>query len=305
MRVLVADDAPLVRHVVSTLVHSFGYTVVSAEDGLEAWAIIQTEEIALLITDWQMPGLDGPALIKRVRAAGMPRYIPCLLLIIRDTQSDRVYGLDIGADDYLVKPIHPDELRARIAVAARALRLEQELRASNARLEELAAQLQQQATHDALTGLLNRYGLIAQANVELARAQRTGQPLGLALLDRDYFKQINDQYGHTVGDRVLAHVAAQLRAAVRPYELLLLPGASEDETFGVAERARGQVAGVGFAMPGGGTISVSVSAGVTSCLGGAVALEGLLAAADQALYQAKGAGRDRVCRAASPLIPTG
>jgi diguanylate cyclase (GGDEF)-like protein len=304
MRVLVADDDPLARHVVCTLVRSYGYTVLAAQDGLEAWDLIQSEDISLLLTDWQMPGLDGPSLIQRVRAAALPHYISCLLLTIRDGQSDRLYGLDVGADDYLVKPVHPDELRARIAVAARLLRLERELWASNARLEELAAQLHHQANHDALTGLLNRQGVMTHAALELARTQRTGQPLGAALLDLDHFKQVNDRYGHAAGDTVLAQVAAHLRAAVRPYDLvgrwggeeflLLLPGAPEEVVYTVAERVRAQVAAAELSIPDGGTVAIHVSIGVTSTADGAVTLEDLVAVADQALYVAKGAGRNRV-----------
>lgn len=313
MRVLVADDDPLVRQAVCALVRVFGYPVIATDDGLQAWEIIQSEDVSLLITDWQMPGIDGPALIRRVRSAALPRYVSCLLLTVRDQRTDRIYGLDAGADDYLVKPIDPDELRARLATAARVLRLEQELREANARLQELAAQLQHQAAHDPLTSLLNRQGLVAHAAREMARADRIGQPLAVALLDIDHFKQVNDQYGHTAGDLALAYVAGQIRATLRPYDivgrwggeefLLLLPSATLDAAYAIADRVRAQIAGSPFTMPDERQVTLRVSIGVASRSATVPTLEALIAVADQALYAAKRAGRNRVCPAGDTSIP--
>jgi two-component system, cell cycle response regulator len=305
MRVLVADDDPLVRQVLCALVRAFGYSVQAAEDGLEAWEIIQAEPITLLISDWQMPRLDGPALIRQIRAAGLPRYVSCLLLTVRDQRTDRIHGLDAGADDYLVKPVDPDELRARLAVIARMLRLEQDLRDSNARLQQLAEQLRHQAAHDALTGLLNRQGLQSQAARELARAERAGQPLAALLLDIDHFKQVNDQHGHAVGDQALAHVAALLHAALRPYDLvgrwggeeflLLLPNTTPAAACAIAERVRTRIAATPLVIANQRMITLQASIGIAGCFAGAPDLDTLVAAADQALYAAKAAGRNRVC----------
>jgi two-component system, cell cycle response regulator len=305
LRVLVADDDPLARYTVSALVRAFGYPVSEATDGLQAWAFMQSEPITLLITDWQMPGLDGPELIRRVRAANLDRYVSCLLLTIREQQTDRIQGLDAGADDYLVKPVDPDELRARLAIAARVLHLEQDLRAANERLQELANQLQHLAFHDQLTGLLNRHGLTTQATRELARVERTGEVLAAALMDIDHFKQINDQYGHAVGDQALAHVARQLCAAIRPYDLLgrwggeefllLLPTTDPEKACIVAERVRAQLAAMPLSLPDQGPLTLHVSIGVAACNATAPDLDALVTAADQALYTAKAAGRNQVC----------
>lgn len=305
MRVLVANDDPLARHAVCAIVRTLGYTVLAAEDGLQAWDIIQNQEISLLITDWQMPGLDGPTLIRRVRAANFPHYISCFLLTVRDQRTDRISGLDAGADDYLVKPVDPDELRARIATSARVIRLEQELRAANTKLQELAAQLQHQATHDQLTGLLNRHGILAQAKLEKSRTERTGHPFGLALLDIDHFKLVNDQYGHAVGDLALKHIAIQLRSILRPYDLiarwggeeflLLMPNVSLDIAAIIAERVREQIGATPLSLSPIQFITLHVSIGVTSSSDGNDQLDELIALADQGLYTAKGAGRNQVC----------
>lgn len=305
LRVLVADDDPLARFAVCALIRAFGYPVLAAEDGEQAWALMQSEPITLLITDWQMPGLDGPELIRRVRAANLPRYVSCLLLTIRDQRTDRIQGLDAGADDYLVKPVDPDELRARLVGAARVLRLEQELREANERLQQLAAKLQHQAFHDTLTGLLNRQGLVNHAARELARVERTDIALAAALLDIDHFKQVNDQYGHAIGDLALRHVAIQMREAIRPYDivgrwggeefLLLLPGAAPEAACNIAERVRTRIATTPLDLPDQGQIALHASIGVAVCRANTPNLDALVANADQALYAAKNAGRDRVC----------
>ncbi|NCC34194.1 MAG: diguanylate cyclase [Chloroflexia bacterium] len=304
MRVLVADDDPLVCHAVSALVRAFGYEVLLAEDGLQAWEVIQREAIALLITDWHMPGLDGPSLIRRIRAAPLPHYISCLLLTVRDQRTDRIHGLDAGADDYLVKPVDPDELRARLAVASRIFRLEQDLREANARLQELANEFQYQADHDPLTGLLNRQGLVSHANLELNRAARTGQMMAIALLDIDHFKQVNDRYGHIIGDQALIHVASLLRGVLRSYDrvgrwggeefLVLLPGTGVDASCRIAERMREQIAAQPLVLPHQQQIVLHMSIGVANTSAELPDLDALVAAADHALYAAKHNGRNRV-----------
>lgn len=304
MRVLVADDDPLVRQVLCALVRAFGYPVQAVEDGLQAWTIIQAEPITMLISDWQMPELDGPTLIRRVRAASLPRYVSCLLLTVRDQRTDRIHGLDAGADDYLIKPVDPDELRARLIVAARVLRLEQDLREANARLQQLAEQLRHQAAHDSLTGLLNRQGFESHVARELARAECVGQPLAAALLDIDHFKQVNDQYGHATGDQALGHIATLLRTALRPYDLigrwggeeflLLLPVTTADVACAIAKHVCAQIAASPLTLPDQQPITLQVSIGVASCAAGAPDFNALVVLADQALYAAKAAGRDQI-----------
>lgn len=304
MRVLVADDDPLARYAISALVAAAGYTVITAEDGLQAWDLIQNEAITLLITDWQMPGLDGPDLIRRVRAATLPRYVSCILLTVRDERTDRLNGLDAGADDYLTKPVDPDELRARLAIAARILRLEQDLRAANTQLAALAAQLQHQAAHDALTGLLNRRGLEQQAVRILDRAERAKQPLAVALLDLDHFKLINDRYGHAVGDQALVHLARELREMVRPHDLvgrwggeefiLIVPGLDPATVCTIAERVRSRVAETPLMREAESAINLRVSVGVAISPENSLPLERLITVADEALYAAKAAGRNQV-----------
>ncbi len=305
MIVLVVDDEPVARMIVCTVVRKLGHTVLEAEDGLHAWEQIQTSDVSIIITDWQMPGLDGPALIQRIRQANLPHYISCILLTVRNQLSDRFHGLDAGADDYLVKPVDPDELRARITVASRVLTLERELRTANERLQALAVQLQHQALHDQLTGLLNRQGMYNYSAAEFSRAQRNNTALGVALLDIDFFKQINDDHGHTAGDLALVHVANQIRAMVRPYDLIgrwggeeflvLLPDVQLEDIIVIAERIRQHIANQNLVIADSIRVPMTASIGITSSIIGAHDLDTIVAAADQALYAAKANGRNQVC----------
>jgi two-component system chemotaxis response regulator CheY len=304
VNILIVDDDPIGRHVIAATVRSFGYNVREATDGVAAWNTIQAEDISLVITDWQMPGLNGPALVQRIRSVDLDRYVYCIILTVRDGLTDRVRGLDAGADDYLVKPVNPDELRARITIAARILGLEQQLRAANNKLRILATNFHHQATHDSLTGLLNRQGLYEHGTLEIARAERMHYPLGLAMLDLDYFKKINDRYGHAIGDQALIHASNQIRAIVRPYDvvgrwggeefLVLMPGVDLNEACVIAERIRMQIANAELSIPDIGVLHLRASLGVTNAKGGEIDFDALIAEADQALYTAKRTGRNRI-----------
>jgi diguanylate cyclase (GGDEF)-like protein len=311
MDILVVDDDLLSRHLVSAALRALGYTVREAANGVQAWEEIQRSFAPLLITDWQMPELDGPSLIRRVRTAELPGYVYAILLTVRETQTDRIAGLDSGADDYLIKPTNLDELRARVAIATRILSLERELRSANVALQQLNGQLQHQATHDRLTGLLNRPAILEHLGLELARVRRSGQPLSLALLDLDHFKQINDAHGHLVGDRALQHVAALFAQSLRRYDwvgrwggeefLMLLPATGLLDACRVAERVRASLDMHPLALTDGPLLQITASVGVTDTLSPDESIEELMTRADLALYAAKHAGRNRVQPSAGVL----
>lgn len=310
MRILIADDDRISRRILRASLSA--YDVREACDGEEAWRMLQEEFAPLLITDWQMPYLDGPVLIQRIRNADFPSYIYCILLTVRDTQMDRIRGIDAGADDYLVKPLNTVELNARLSIALRIINLEQQLRANNDALRSLNEQLLSlneqlhfQASHDPLTGLLNRLAIMEHARAELARNHRSGAPLSIALVDLDYFKLINDRYGHLIGDAALKHVARLMRKAVRPYDwigrwggeefLLLLPGARPEEAQVIAERLRMLVETTPLALDADILVDLSASIGIADTSGNKkLLIDELFLQADRALYAAKAAGRNCV-----------
>ena len=212
MRILIADDDPVSCRLLDRLLHKWGYDVIAVHGGTEAWEVLQANDaprVALL--DWMMPGLDGLEICRRIRARSAQAYVYIMLLTANDKIGNLVEGLESGADDYLTKPFHPQELRARLRVGLRMLELE-------SGLVEARENLRFKASHDALTSIWNRGAIIELLERELARARRDGSSVGILLADIDHFKRINDTCGHLVGDEVLRAVTGRLKGEVRAYD---------------------------------------------------------------------------------------
>jgi two-component system chemotaxis response regulator CheY len=299
MKVLIADDDGLLRQMLQTQLAGAGHELVFASNGLEAWELLERECIRMVIVDWMMPEMDGPALIRRIRDAGWPGYTYVILLTAKSGRDDVVEGLNLGADDYVTKPFRHDELLARMGVGERILRLEARLSESLAREEALA-------TRDSLTGLTNRRALSEFARVELSRAARARTSVGLILMDLDHFKRINDRFGHAAGDKALRQVAEVLQRNRRDYDctgrwggeefLVVLPGTTLSQAETVAERIRESIQAARLDLGGPEAVQLSVSLGV-ACAPPAsppAELDDLLRQADAALYRAKQEGRNRV-----------
>ncbi len=300
MKILMVDDEAGMCDLVTACLARGGHEVVSAADGQIAWEMWQRDHHRLVITDWMMPRVDGPELIRRLRASGWPAYTYLILLTVHEKTEYVVRGLEIGADDYLTKPFRPDELRARVAVGERILNMEMRLSKSHDRLEKLA-------TYDSLTGLLNRWAIEGHAEAELNRVRRENGSMSLLMLDIDHFKVVNDQHGHLLGDRALQLVADVMAQNKRPYDwagrwggeefLIVLPETVPPEAVMVAERIRAAVEKAPLALPDGGQLQLWVSVGVSTVSGtvGTLApLEALVRQADEALYAAKRSGRNCV-----------
>ncbi len=300
MKILVVDDDPILRQILQTYLTRAGYEVALAEDGRIAWEMWQQERVRLIITDWMMPQMDGPELIRHIRAMSSPGYTYIIMLTAKEGKNDVIFGLESGADDYLTKPFNAGELRARISIGERILNLEASLSQALTRMEELA-------THDALTSLLNRRALYTHAEAELNRTHRDGKPVSFVMLDIDHFKSVNDRYGHLVGDKALRFVADTLTHNKRPYDwagrwggeefLLVLPGTSSEVAHLAAERLRVNIEEANILLPNGDTLHLQASLGVASTswnLDGHYTLDMLVNQADEALLNAKRAGRNRV-----------
>jgi len=299
VKILVADDDPLLRQLLERELSHAGHEVVTVGDGLEAWEVLEEERIRLLIVDWMMPRLDGADLIRRIRDAGWPGYTYAILLTARAGKDDVVEGLGVGADDYVTKPFCADELLARIGVGVRILDLERRLSESLAREETLAYR-------DSLTGLPNRRALCDLAHAEIVRAVRARSNVGVIMVDLDDFKTINDRFGHATGDEALRRVAGALQENRRGYDftgrwggdefLVVLPGATTEQAAQVAERIRAAIHDIELPVAGGSPASVRASLGVASACPGesSIGLDELLARADDAMYRTKRSGGNRV-----------
>lgn len=298
MRVLIAEDDATSRKVLARILAHWGYEVVVTCNGAEAWAVLQSEAPPpLAILDWMMPEMDGVELCRRVRERDTASPLYIILLTARDAKHDMVVGLDAGANDYLSKPFHREELRARVDVGRRFAELNQKLLETQRSLETLART-------DSLTGTLNRRAMLERLNEEIARAARENSPPGIGMMDIDRFKQINDTYGHGVGDHVLKDVVRRTAAAMRPYDALgrfggdefltILPQAAPAHVKDVLERIR-RAASVHPVEVDGFHIDVTVSIGGATRRGESA--ETLISATDRALYQAKALGRNRVVMA--------
>jgi diguanylate cyclase (GGDEF)-like protein len=304
MKILAADDDPVSRTLLQALLGGWGYDVVTASDGLAAWRVLEADDAPkLAVLDWMMPGLEGDELCRRVRRRQGDEYVYLLILTAKDRRDDLVGGLEAGADDCISKPFFPAELRARLSVGRRILTLQAELIAARE-----AVRLQ--AMRDALTGVWNRGAVMDALEREAARASREGRPLALVMADLDHFKSVNDNFGHLAGDAVLREAARRMLGTARPYDLvgryggeeflIVLPGCDAAEALRFGERLRERIAAP--VADGPARIAVTVSLGVAAQDGPADAAV-LLRAADEALYRAKLAGRNRVELAALPGAP--
>jgi diguanylate cyclase (GGDEF)-like protein len=301
MKILIAEDDFTSRAMLAAVLKKWGFDPVVTEDGSAALQAMQMPDAPrLVIADWNMPKMDGMEFCRRVRQepTSNPPYI--VLLTARGELQDIVQGLDAGANDYVTKPYHSDELQARLRVGRRMLDLQAELNA-------VRKQLEHQASHDALTGVLNRRAILETLGKEFQRAARSANGLSIGLLDVDHFKTVNDRFGHQAGDEVLVGFAARLQLNLREYDhvgryggeefLVIAPEDGGRPETGLYERLRAAVAHDPITTSAGGALAVTVSIGVAG-LGCAPTAESLVAAADAAMYQAKSAGRNQVVYAA-------
>ena len=298
MRLLIAEDDLAYRKILARLLTKWGHEVEMASDGMEAWRALQrTDAPSMVVLDWMMPGMDGIEICRRLRELKRDIRPYVILLSVKGQKTDLIKGISAGADDYVIKPFDPDELRVRILAGERILNLQ---------LESLTMMeaLRKQASHDYLTGLPNRANIMDLLRREFARGPRGHQPVSVVLADIDHFKSINDNFGHQVGDLVLADVSKRMAMEMRSYEtvgryggeefLAVLCDCDTEGALTMAERLRQSVANKPFECPI-AKIPITMSFGVASTSDiGSATQETLVQLADSAMYRAKRAGRNRV-----------
>src|SRR5260370_1612244 len=213
MQALVVDDSAVYRKLIGDHLRSWGFGVTLAETGSEAWCILQQPDAPkLVLLDWLLPDLDGIARWERIRQAGASGpYVYVILLTSKEGRQNMLDAMQAGADDYLMKPFDELELKARLLVGKRILDLQEELVSARESMRHAA-------THDNLTGLMNRGEIVAMLQRELERARREKKAVGVILGDIDHFKSVNDTLGHLFGDEALREMGRRLRAQLRIYD---------------------------------------------------------------------------------------
>jgi diguanylate cyclase (GGDEF)-like protein len=303
-RVIVADDDEKDRLVLQYVLGKWGFEVSTASDGLEAWELLQSEDVpTIAILDRMMPRLDGMELCRKIRSVPRRHYTYVMFVTGMSEKRHMIAGLRAGADDYLAKPFDADELQGRLLVAERILTTQEQLVAAHEHAKFQAIQIVQ----DCLTQLLNRAGIMEALNHELSRSHRSREPFAVIIADVDHFKSINDTYGHPAGDDVLCEVATRIKTSMRAYDsvgrlggeefLGVVPGCNESTAFQVAEKIRHAVGGIPVKIMG-EEKTVTISLGVNATTGETSA-QSILNAADAALYEAKASGRN--CTRLAPL----
>jgi diguanylate cyclase (GGDEF)-like protein len=289
VKVLIVDDDPAMLRLLAKWLEVDGYQVLRASDGRTATEVIEAEHPRLLLTDWEMPHMNGLELCRWVRSQSFSHYIYTIFLTVRTDSADMLKGLEAGADDFLKKPVDRNELLARIRAGSRVMELER-------RLSMLA-------NTDGMTGLATRRVLFDQLRREWARSERYHSPLSCVMIDVDFFKRVNDIHGHPAGDEVLRQLGQLFTRSLRTSDYIgryggeefcvVLPETTEEQAHQWAERVRAQVAELPIVV-GEVMLSVTASFGVAQRMADTSSPEVLVDMADQALVVAKRSGRDRV-----------
>jgi diguanylate cyclase (GGDEF)-like protein len=310
--IVVEDDADS-RLILERLLTRAGYQVQSFVNGLAAKEPIIELRTGVVIADWNMPDMNGLQLLEFVRGMeqmGALSTIYYILLTAQSEKSQLVHGLNSGADDYLVKPYHHDELLARIQAGVRIVGLQEclhdqqaQLAKSTLELEAARRKLEQMASIDSLTGLLNRRAFYERFSEFWSLSQRHGRPLSCLMLDVDHFKQVNDLHGHAAGDAVLKVLARTLQAHLRKQDIcgryggeefcVVCPETSLEGAEMVAERAREAIEAACTEIDG-TVLRITASIGVATRADRDPRIEDAVARADAMLYQAKQEGRNQV-----------
>ncbi len=305
-RILVVDDSRTQLDWLVQVLLRDGYDVVTAATGREAIVKARTLAPDLVLLDMILPDMDGLEVLRLVKARPDERFLPVIILSVKSDVDSKVAGLRIGADDFISKPFAEQEILARCAAMLRIKKLQDQLRSTRRSLEE-------QSVTDALTGLKNRRFFDERFPEEFRRAQRYGDPVSLMMIDLDHFKQVNDQFGHQMGDVVLRDAAQVIKASVRDPDIcaryggeefaVILPKTHLSGALTVAERVwrglkekvyRQEVPAVGQA----GMVEVRVTASLGLAFFPSkdiTSAELLVKFADEALYQAKRSGRNNIC----------
>lgn len=296
--VLIVDDVEDNLEILGDLLTFDGYQVETAVSGEAALKRVQASRPDLILLDILMPGMNGFEVCARLKENADTKDIPIIFVSSMVDLESKVKGFKVGGVDYINKPFQHAEVLVRVNTQITMLRLRKNLEEKNKELERLA-------NTDYLTDLYNRRRFFQTAEEEISGAIQTGNPVSVTLIDLDYFKRVNDTFGHLVGDQVLIHVAHLIRSFSRENDMvaryggeefaILHPSIDQQDAYQVTEEIRRNVEATPF-MHEMNEIGMTLSAGVVDTIAckDFKRVDDVLDKADKALYRAKDAGRNQV-----------
>ena len=301
--ILLVEDSETQAKTTRCFLENSGYEVLWAENGMAAFKVAKTRQIDLVLLDRVLPDMDGNEVCRWLKLDQDTKVIPIIMLTVKDSASDKVTGLESGADDYLPKPYNEIELNARIYAALRTKTLQDELRTKNRQLEDMLTRVEVLAITDPLTGLFNRRRFETILELEYKKTARYQTPLSCLMIDIDHFKSINDTFGHHKGDVVLKEVALLIQRSIREVDTaarwggeefsVLIPTINRESALQPAKRILKAVSE--HAFPDITDRKITVSIGVADVPNVKVdSSSKLVQMADLAMYEAKKKGRNRI-----------
>lgn len=307
-RILLAEDNQFTAGKLTEYLTAAGHTVDQSSQIAEALGQGRAQDYDLIIVSLRIDGEEGLRLCSQFRSQEQTRHVP-ILLVLDDVDLPKLAkGLELGVNDYLVKPVDKNELLARTRTQIRRRRYHHKLRAM---LQSSVSM----AYTDALTGVYNRRYMSSHLDRKILEIAEAGKPVSVMMFDIDHFKDVNDTHGHAAGDAVLKQLVAGVVDNVRDFDMVaryggeefvvIMPTTPAEAAFMVAERVRKRIADTPFPVPGReAPLTVTISIGVATTTDPNEEAASLLARADALLYDAKRAGRNRSCSAdvASPPL---
>jgi len=296
-RILMVEDSRVSLEVYAQRLERRGYQMATAISAEEARVELENGVPDLILLDVFMPKVSGFEFVRELRADPKTSRVPIILISALSDTQHIVEGLELGANDYVTKPIVMPILTARMEALLRSSELVRRLEVQTELLSKLAA-------FDDLTGVYNRRSMFHHLEAELSRCRRYGRSLGVLMVDIDHFKRVNDEYGHLVGDQALRWVATTLQNELRSMDFLcryggeefcaILPETNRPGVLRAGERLRSAIERTLFAQSD-VQLSLSISVGGASwSADGTAEFPDLMAAADAALLEAKRNGRNQV-----------
>ncbi|MCL1471752.1 diguanylate cyclase [Argonema antarcticum] len=301
--ILVVDDVSENLQLIALILEKRGYETTFATSGQQALERVQTAKPDLVLLDFMMPEMNGMEVCEKLKANPDVADIPIIFITASHEQEHLIQAFEKGAVDYITKPFKTPELLARVRTHLELRYTRDQLKKSLADQAKLTKNLERLANTDPLTGVWNRRYLLTLCEQEINRAYRYKRLFSLLMLDLDHFKQINDIYGHAVGDEVLIAMTKVVQYCLREVDfwgrfggeefVVILPETNLDAAVDVAERIRQNLEKTAISVEG-EQVKITVSIGVSSYQLDDQKIDVVLQRADKALYEAKNQGRNRI-----------